>query len=77
MPVIDQDMIGLGQTRSFIIYDFKKKIHREYYITKSIANTIERIATADARKRLFIFEMEKGSSSPIHGPAAMCCVWWI
>jgi len=62
MPVIDQDMIGLGQTRSFILYDFKKKIHREYYITKSIANTIERIATADARKRHFIFEMEKGSS---------------
>ncbi|MRR06248.1 MAG: hypothetical protein EG828_04795 [Deltaproteobacteria bacterium] len=62
MPVIDQDMIGLGQTRSFILYDFKKKIHREYYITKSIANTIERIATGDARKRHFIFEMEKGST---------------
>jgi hypothetical protein len=62
MPVIDQNTIGLGQTRSFIIYDFKMKIHREYYITKSIANTIERIATADARKRHFIFEMEKGST---------------
>lgn len=62
MPIIDQDMIGLGQTRSFILYDFKKKIHREYYITRSIANTIERIATADAQKRHFIFQMEKGST---------------
>ncbi|MGA7827158.1 MAG: hypothetical protein WCA04_05835, partial [Geobacteraceae bacterium] len=69
MPVIDQNTIGLGQTRSFIIYDYKKKIHREYYITTSIANTIERIATADARKRLFIFEMEKGSTRS-HDPWA-------
>lgn len=75
MPVIEKDVIGLGQTRSFIIYDFKKKMHREYYITKSIANTIERIATADARKRHFIFEMEKGSSSP--DPWAGSNVLWL
>lgn len=64
MPVISSTMIGLGQTRSFVLYDFKKRIHHEYEVTTSIAKTIEKIAVADADRQRFIFEIERGSSDP-------------
>lgn len=62
LPVISKDVIGFGQTRSFLIYDFKKKIHREYTIVVSLAKTIEKVAIADVRQRRFIFEIEAHNS---------------
>jgi hypothetical protein len=67
IPVISPDVIGFGQVRIFVIYDFKKKIHREFRLFMSIAKSIEKIAIADARQRHFIFEIEKeqiGSNDP-------------
>ena len=58
MPLVSKDVIGLGQVRRFMIYDFKKKIHRKFRIAMSIGKTIEKVATADARQRHFIFEIE-------------------
>src|ERR1039457_1183312 len=66
LPIISKDVIGFAQARSFLIYDFKKKIHREFRFTMSIAKNIKKAATADARQRLFLFEIEghSGSSDP-------------
>jgi hypothetical protein len=58
LPVISPDLIGFGQVRRFVIYDFKKKIHQKYRIEMSIETYIEKIAIADARQRHFIFEIE-------------------
>jgi hypothetical protein len=59
IPVISPDVIGFGQVRIFLIYDFKKKIHREFRLFMSIGKSIDKIAIADARQRHFIFEIEK------------------
>ena len=67
IPVISPDVIGFGQVRIFVIYDFKKKIHREFRIFMSIEKYIDKIAIADARQRHFIFEIEKqkgGTNDP-------------
>jgi hypothetical protein len=58
LPVISPDVIGFGQARTFVIFDFKKKIHREFRIVMSIGKNIEKIAIAEARQRHFIFEIE-------------------
>jgi len=64
LPIISKDLIGFGQTRAFALYDFKKKIHREYSITTSLAKSIEKVAIADAKQRHFIFEIELGTNDP-------------
>lgn len=58
IPVISKDVIGLGQVRRFMIFDFKKKIHRNYRIAMSISNEIKKIAITDARSKEFLFEIE-------------------
>ena len=58
IPVISKDVIGLGQVRRFMLFDFKKKIHRNYRIAMSISNNIEKIAVADARSWQYLFEIE-------------------
>jgi hypothetical protein len=59
LPVISPDLIGFGQTRSFFLFDFKKKIHHEFRIEMSIEKYILKISIADARQRLFIFEIKE------------------
>lgn len=59
LPVISPDMIGFGQVRRFILYNFKNKTHEEYRIVYSFDDTIEKIAIADAPQRHFIFEIER------------------
>lgn len=59
LPVISPDLIGFGQVRRFMIFDFKRKIHREFRVEMSIEKYIEKIAIADARQRHFIFEIKK------------------
>jgi len=58
IPVISKDIIGLGQVRRFMTFDFKKKTHRKHRIAMSISEDIQKIAIADARKNLFLFEIE-------------------
>jgi hypothetical protein len=58
LPVIDPDTIGFGQTRVFLLYNFKTRHHAEYRIGFSIGKTIVKIATANAERRRFIFELE-------------------
>ncbi|NPV03531.1 MAG: hypothetical protein HPY67_02240 [Syntrophaceae bacterium] len=58
LPVIDGDTIGFGQTRVFHLYNFRTRSHREYRIAFSVEKTIIKIATADAARRRFIFELE-------------------
>ena len=67
LPVISKDLIGFGQTRAFVLYDFKKKIHREYTITTSLAKNIEKVAVADVSHLQFIFQIEKQNTSS-HDP---------
>lgn len=59
LPVISKDMIGFGQTRRFLLYNFKTKKCEDYDIARSIHQRIENIATADASKRIFLFEMKE------------------
>lgn len=66
-PVLTQDMIALGLPRKFMLFDFKKKIHRTLTITPDIAENIGKAAVVDARKKLFMFELARytgKSSSP-------------
>ncbi|MDD2319240.1 MAG: hypothetical protein PHO83_04235, partial [Geobacteraceae bacterium] len=60
-PVLTQDMIALGLPRAFILFDFKKKIHRTLTITPDISENIEKAAVVDARKKLFMFEVARYS----------------
>ena len=64
MPPISSDMIGFGQVRVFYLFDFKKKIHREYHIVFPFSKYIENIAVADAGRRHFIFEIESQKENP-------------
>lgn len=58
IPVISKDIIGLGQVRRFMTFDFKKKTHRKHRIAMSISEDILKIAVADVRQNLFLFEIE-------------------
>ena len=58
IPIISKDVIGLGQVRRFMTFDFKKKIHRKHRIAMSISEDIKKIAVADVRQNLFLFEIE-------------------
>ena len=58
LPVIPPDSIGFGQTRRFLLFNFKKGIHKKFRILPSIDEKIENIAIADERRKRFIFETE-------------------
>ncbi|OGU05303.1 MAG: hypothetical protein A2075_00700 [Geobacteraceae bacterium GWC2_58_44] len=58
IPIVSQDIIGFGQTRRFLLYDFEYKTCQNYRIVVSLEKTIEKIAIADARQRHFIFEIQ-------------------
>jgi hypothetical protein len=58
LPVIDQNTIGFAQSRRFLLFDFKKRICRDYDITTAMTKNIERVAIADARQKHFIFEIQ-------------------
>ena len=64
LPTISQDLIGFGQVRVFHLFDFKKKLHREYRIVFPFSKTIDNIAIADARLRHFLFEIESQKENP-------------
>ena len=59
IPLISQEAIGFGQTRRFVIYNFRSKQHERYRIAASIDESIQKIAIADARQRHFIFEIKE------------------
>ncbi|OGU05340.1 MAG: hypothetical protein A2075_00785 [Geobacteraceae bacterium GWC2_58_44] len=58
IPIVSQNIIGFGQTRRFLLYDFRYKICQNYRIVVSLEKNIEKIAIADARQRHFIFEVQ-------------------
>jgi len=58
LPLINDHLVGFGQMRRFLLFDFKMKTYDEYLITRSIQKSILNIAVADAGKRKFIFEIE-------------------
>ncbi len=58
IPIVSRDTIGFGQTRRFVLYNFRTKQHERYRIAASLEDTIEKIAIADARQRHFIFEIQ-------------------
>ena len=62
LPVIAPDTIGFGQSRRFLLYNFRTRDVRYYRIVVSLEETIEKIAIADARRRHFIFEIEEYDS---------------
>jgi hypothetical protein len=64
LPVISPDLIGFGLVRVFHLFDFKKKLHREYEIVFPVSKYINNIAIADARSRHFIFEIESQKEKP-------------
>lgn len=59
LPVIGESLIGFGQMRRFLLYDFKDKAHAEYEIEISIEKSIEQIEIAEAARRRFIFEINE------------------
>jgi len=61
LPIIAPDTIGFGQSRRFLLYNFRTRDCREYDIVVSLEKTIEKIAIADAGRRHFIFEIEAGN----------------
>jgi hypothetical protein len=63
LPVVSKDVIGIGLPRKFLLFDFKKKIHREFTITPSISETIAKAVIVDARKKLFLFEISGHSGN--------------
>lgn len=64
LPPISSDLIGFGQVRVFHLFDFKKKLHREYDIVFPVTQYIYDIAIADARQRHFLFEIESQKENP-------------
>jgi hypothetical protein len=64
LPPITSDLIGFGQVRVFHLFDFKKKLHREYEIVFPVSQYIDNIAIADARRRHFLFEIESQKENP-------------
>jgi len=58
LPVIPPDSIGFGQTRRFLLYNFKTGSHKKFRLFPSIDEKIENIAIADGRRKLFIVEAE-------------------
>ncbi|WP_306535412.1 hypothetical protein [Geobacter sp.] len=53
-----KDILGYGQVRRFLLFDFKKKLHREYRIVFPITQYIQKIALADPERKRFLFEIE-------------------
>jgi hypothetical protein len=62
MPIIAPDTIGFGQSRRFLLYNFRTRDVRYFRIVASLEETIEKIAIADARQKHFIFEIEEFNS---------------
>ncbi|MBR9981353.1 MAG: hypothetical protein KFF50_10030 [Desulfatitalea sp.] len=62
LPITSDDSIGFGQTRRFLLYNFKTKTHEEYRIVFSLDCTIEKISIADSEKRRFIFQIQEHTS---------------
>ncbi len=62
LPVIAPDTIGFGQSRRFLLYNFRNRDVRYYRIVVSLEETIEKIAIADAGRRHFIFEIKEYDS---------------
>jgi hypothetical protein len=58
LPVIPPDSIGFGQTRRFLLFNFKTGSHKKFRLFPSIDEKIENIAIADGRRKLFIVEAE-------------------
>jgi len=59
LPVISPDLIGFGQMRRFMLFDFKSKKHEQYAIAFTIDEAMFKIAVADAEKRRFLFEVKE------------------
>lgn len=59
IPVISPDTIGFGQTRRFVLYNFKTKKHERFRIAASIEESIQKIAIASAWQKHFIFEIKE------------------
>ncbi|BBA71582.1 hypothetical protein [Geobacter sulfurreducens] len=53
-----KDILGYGQVRRFLLFDFKNKLHREYRIAFPITQSIQKIALADPELKRFLFEIE-------------------
>ncbi len=64
LPPISSELIGFGQVRGFHLFDFKKKLHREYEIVFPVSQYIDNIAIADSRQRHFLFEIESQKENP-------------
>ena len=62
LPVINDHLVGFGQMRRFLLFDFKKKKVQKYRIAFSIESSMLNIAVADAGKRQFLFETETFTS---------------
>ena len=59
LPVISDHLIGFGQGRRFLLFNFKLKIHERYRIVFPLEETIEQIAIADAQRNKFIFKVQE------------------
>ena len=62
LPIIAPDTIGFGQSRRFLLYNFRTRDVRNYRIAVSLEETIEKVAIADAGRRYFIFEIKEYNS---------------
>ena len=59
LPVFSGDTIGFGQSRRFMLFNFRNRRHEHYRVAPSLEETIQRIAVADGPMRHFIFEIKE------------------
>ena len=59
IPPVSKDVIGFGQTRRFVFYNFKTGKHQRFRICYPLEESIEKIAIGDSQRRRFIFKITK------------------
>jgi len=59
LPVFSGDTIGFGQSRRFLLFNFRNRRHERFRVTPSLEETIFKIAVADGPMRHFIFEIKE------------------
>jgi len=59
LPVFSGDTIGFGQSRRFLLFNFRNRRHERYRVAPSLEETIFKIAVADGPMRHFIFEIKE------------------
>lgn len=59
VSVVEEGLIGIAQARRFALFNFKTKYADDFFISRSIDDSIRKAFVADAKKRHFLFEIKR------------------